>query len=160
MFLAALHDSKVCKAQLLFFMVLAGQCPSLNVTRSGKRHIVHTWCQNTDFINIQKLNQYMCVLFPTANQSAFSLAAFSGLSDIHKHSGSPQLTLVAIGEEQPGCNMLCIDLAIFWTLWSLIWSHLEVQIHDTLFNPSTPWLPLPNQPPHIDHLWYWWEKLF
>ena len=62
----------------------------------------------------------MCVLFPTANQSAFSVAAFSGLSDVHDCSGGPQLTLVAIGKKLLGCNsphnyltMLCIDLATF-----------------------------------------------
>ena len=58
----------------------------------------------------------MCVLLPTANQSAFYEAAFSGLSDVQEHL---QLALVAIGEKQPGCNsshnclMICIDLATF-----------------------------------------------
>ena len=31
---------------------------TIYVTRSGKRCIVHTWCQKTDFINIWKLHQY------------------------------------------------------------------------------------------------------
>ena len=62
----------------------------------------------------------MCVLLPIANQLAFSEAAFSGLSDVHEHSGGLQLALVAIGKKQPGCNsshnylmILCIDLATF-----------------------------------------------
>ena len=76
----------------------------------------------------------MCVLLPIANQSAFSVAAFSGLSDIHKCSGGLQLVLVAIGEKQPGCNsprncliMLCIDWLLLWyfelcgTLSGVIW---------------------------------------
>ena len=61
----------------------------------------------------------MHVLLPTANQLACSVAAFSGLSDVHECLGGPQLTLVAIGEKQLGCNsshnclMLGIDLGTF-----------------------------------------------
>ena len=59
----------------------------------------------------------MCILLPTASQSAFSVAAFSVFG---WPLGGLQLALVAIGEKQPGCNLtqnclmtLCIDLATF-----------------------------------------------
>ena len=69
----------------------------------------------------------MCVLLSTANQSAFSEAAFSGLSDVHERLGGLQLALVVIGEKQPGCNsshnclmILCIDLATFCDILSTV----------------------------------------
>ena len=65
---------------------------------------------------------------------------------------------------------------LFVTFWALVWSHLVVQVHDTLVSPRlcgsppllllstfTSWalegvLTIPNQPRHIDHLWHWWMK--
>ena len=71
--------------------------------------------------------QCMCVLLPTANQSAFSETAFTGLSDVHECSGGLQLALVAIDEKQPGRNsshnclmLLCIDVATFCDILSTV----------------------------------------
>ena len=42
----------------------------------------------------------MCVLLPTAYQSAFAVATFAGLLDIHKHLSGLYLALVAIDENK------------------------------------------------------------
>ena len=60
----------------------------------------------------------MCVLMPTTHQLAFSVADFSGMSDIHERSGTVQSAFLAIDEKQAGYKsphyclmMLSIDLA-------------------------------------------------
>ena len=98
------------------------------------------------------------MLLPTANQLAFSVAAFSSLSDVHKWSCVFQLALVAIGEKQPGCNslhnclmMLCIDLATLCGILSTVEHHMgsfaSVSARDTLF--SLPLRSLVNHTPSL-----------
>ena len=57
---------------------------------------------------------------PTVHQSAFAVAAFWGVSDVHEFPQCLQLALVAVNEKPPGCNlphnylvMLSSDLATF-----------------------------------------------
>ena len=73
----------------------------------------------------------VCVLLPTAHQLAYSVVAFSGMSDVYECLSSLQLVLAAIGEKQAGCNsprsclMSSIDLATFCGIWSTVGSHLR-----------------------------------
>ena len=66
----------------------------------------------------------MCVLLPTANQSAFSGAVFSGLSDVHERSVGLQLALAAIGEISKmtgnSAHILSIEAEYFKTVFQYL----------------------------------------
>ena len=78
--------------------------------RFGKMYIARTWCQNMDFINIHQYTNSTCVCYCQHLISWLSVVAFSSLSDVHEHSGSPQLALMAIGEKQPVTTQLSNDV--------------------------------------------------
>ena len=94
----------------------------------------------------------MCVLLPTANQSAFSVTGFFSWSDVHECSGGLQLALMAVGEKQPGCNLphnclmiLCIDLSTFCGILSAVGSSGSVSCCVACYSvaPNHPQLTTP-----------------
>ena len=112
------------------------QCKEEICDHICKRDLIHTQFQDTfhhHLIATSMNQQHMCLILLKVEQTAFTQASLSSLSDIHECLGGLQMAPSSLDKQTVGCNsphnwlmILAMDLAALCDMWSINVSHLAV----------------------------------